>query len=300
MAGKSYTLKMQLYRDDLSLAAEASATVKVAAALSESKTIIPIGDSLTNWKAWLQETMLLSENRVAWAGTRCSGLSYDSAGNSYASGTIHHEGRSGWAAESYLADTQYTFDSRYDGAAGVDGTANPFWDGSQFSLAHYLTTQGKNVPDAVLLFLGTNDLNAGATPAETAARLKTMVDTIRAEYPAVHVFVANTIYRSVQDGYGSTGTDNYTANANAWQYNEDLKIFKLMQAVNAAFQDTANVHILPLAVTNDRDYNFCRNEVAVNPRAEQKMLIPGESVHPTNQGYYQMADVIYSAFCAVL
>ena len=299
-AGNSYALKMQLYDDDAALVAEAGTTVKIVPALTAAKRVIPIGDSLTNWKAWLQETMLLSENRVVWDGTRCSGLSYDSAGGSYAAGTIRHEGRSGWSAASYLADTEYTFDDRYAGAAAVPGTANPFWDGEKFSLAHYLTAQGKSAPDAVLLFLGTNDLNAGASPAETAARLKTMVDTIRGEYPAVQILVANTIYRSRQDGYGSTGTDNYTANAGAWQYDEDRKVFRLMQAVNAALKGLPNVHILPLAVTHDRDYNFGWNEIAVNPRAAQTTRIPVESVHPTAQGYYQMADVIYSFLCGVL
>ena len=29
-------------------------------------------------------------------------------------------------------------------------------------------------------------------------------------------------------------------------------------------------------------------------------LVPEESVHPKGQGYYQMADVFYSAYCGVL
>lgn len=52
-----------------------------------------------------------------------------------------------------------------------------------------------------------------------------------------------------------------------------------------------------LALTHDSEYNFGAVETPVNPRATQKELMPIESVHPQTQGYYQMADVMYSAIC---
>ena len=51
---------------------------------------------------------------------------------------------------------------------------------------------------------------------------------------------------------------------------------------------------------HDTDYNFGNKTVKANPRAAQEVLVPEESVHPQGQGYYQMADVFYSAYCGVL
>lgn len=294
-----YRLELSLWDDDGHLCWNGSTTLCVVPALAQEITSIPIGDSLTNWKAWLQECMLLSDEKITWVGTRASGASKDSEGNDYADGTIRHEGRSGFSAGSYLSNAEYTFDNRYAGVSGVAGTANPFWDGTKFSLTHYLTTQQIAMPSAVQIFLGTNDLADGV---ETAAEnIEALVAAIRSEYTDLPIMLCNTIYRSRQDGYGSVGSDSYTggSGAGSYQYDEDCKVFELMRKINIDLYADANVHIVPLAICHDTDYNFGAVEVSANPRAAQKVHVPVESVHPQVQGYYQMADVIYSAYSYV-
>lgn len=295
-------LVLNLYDDKGNLCWAGRSTIHVVAAGSPAKKILPIGDSLTNWKAWLQETMLLSGQSIEWLGTRYSGLSTDSEGNTYPSGTIHHEGRSGWSAADYLANTQYTFDNRYDGSDQVDGKANPFWDGTKFSLAHYLETQtGVAEPDAVQIFLGTNDLaNKGAAGA--AADIVSLIDAIRDEYADMPILLCNTIFRSNQNGYGSVGEEAYSggSGANAWQYDEDAKVMDLMCALRESLKGYSGITFVPLASIMDREYDFGQVLTNVNPRSSVQIPMPAESVHPQAAGYYQMADEMYSAICANL
>lgn len=286
--------------DDNERCVWAGQTILVFKTATASGTILPIGDSLTNWKKWLPEVMHLSNNAISFIGTRYSGVDYDSENNEYPQGTIHHEGRSGWSAGDYRANATYDLDSRYDGVESVSGASNPFWDGNKFSLSHYLTTQGKSLPSAVQLFLGTNDL--GISIEAAVQNIVGLVSDIREEYATIPIFVCNTIYRSKQDGYGSIGDDGYASSggASTFEYNEDVKVNVLMQKICAALQNMANVYIIPLASTHDTLYNFGSKEIVANPRAIQKVSVPIESVHPQAQGYFQMADEMYSAYCAAL
>lgn len=294
-------LDLYLYDDKKNLCWVGRCVIHIVAASNPEKKIMPIGDSLTNWKAWLQETMLLSENNIEWVGTRYSGASVDSEGNTYASGTIHHEGRSGFSASDYLTNSTYTFDDRYDGVDTVEASANPFWDGTKFSLSHYLSVQtGVNTPDAVQIFLGTNDIRSGIEPATT--NIVAMVESIRTEYPTMKIFICNTIYNANQNGYGSVGSDAYVAQtgANAWQYEQDILVMNLMKSLKTALASFTNVYIIPLATCMDREYDFGQVMTKVNPRSTVEVAMPVERIHPQAPGYYQMADLMYSTYCGVL
>ncbi len=300
-SAKNLNLDLYLYDDEKNVCWCGRCVIHVVAASNPVKKILPIGDSLTNWKAWLQETMLLSTNSITWLGTRYSGQSVDSGGNIYASGTIHHEGRSGWKASDYLSNAIYDFDDRYDGVGTVAGTANPFWDGTKFSLSHYLAVQtGVSTPDAVQIFLGTNDIRFGIEPA--TADIVSMVQSIRTEYPSMPIFVCNTIYNANQNGYGSVGTDAYaqSTGANAWQYEQDCLVMDLMKSLKTALASYTGVYIIPLASCMDREYDFGQVMTKVNPRSNVEVAMPVERIHPQASGYYQMADLMYSFYCGVL
>lgn len=282
-----HTLTLKIYDDDLMVLKTLTTTVRIVAdAISAQKKILPIGDSLTNDKAWLTEVGTLSNGMFGYIGTRGT--------------TIHHEGRSGASAQWYNDDRSYTFDSNYSGSPSVGASSNPFWNGTGFSLQHYLTTQSGYVdtPDAVQLLLGTNGI--ALDPTDNVTHIQSIVDSIRAEYPDMPIFVCNTIYRSTQDGYYSTGADGYAVGQSDFQHSADMKIMNLQNALADALAEYANVHIVPLGVCMDRDYNFGQKEVAVNPRSAVTVKIPNESVHPQKEGYMQMADVMYSSYIAHL
>lgn len=281
------TLNLNIYDDDMHIVWNGTTTVKYHEnTISSEKKVLPIGDSLTNMKPWLSEVETLSNGKIKWIGTRKRTDQPNSC---------PHEGRSGFSASDYNANTSYTFDENYIGASDISGSVNPFWDGSKFSLSHYVDTQGSTVgiPDAVQLLLGTNDI--AYDPSDNVENIKKIVDSIVGEYPSMHVFVCNTIYRSNQNGYYSAGADAY-AGASDWQYSADIKIMNLQNALHESLSGYKNVHIVPLSITMDREHNFGHVEVGVNPRLSSVTeFIPNESVHPQKEGYLQMADVMYSA-----
>lgn len=282
-----HTLTLKIYDDDLTVVKTLASTVKIISGdISQQKKILPIGDSLTNGKAWLSEVGTLSNGMFRYVGTRGT--------------TIRHEGRSGAMAKWYNNNNSYTFDSNYSGSPSVSASSNPFWNGTGFSLQHYLTTQSGYVdtPDAVQLLLGTNGI--ALDPSNNVENIKAIVDSIQAEYPTMPIFVCNTIYRSTQDGYYSTGADGYEVGQSDFQYSADMKIMNLQNALSDALSGYDNVHIVPLSVCMDREYNFGQKEVTVNPRSSITISIPNESVHPQNEGYMQMADVMYSSYVAHL
>lgn len=283
----NHTLTLKIYDDDLNIIDTLTSTVKIVNSdISQQKKILPIGDSLTNNKAWLSEVGTLSSGMIGYIGTRGT--------------TIHHEGRSGATANWYNNDSSYTFDSSYSGSPSVSASSNPFWNGTGFSLQHYLTTQSGYVdtPDAVQILLCTNGI--ALDPSNNVANIKTIVDSIRAEYPDMPIFVCNTIYHSTQDGYYSTDADGYAVGQSDFQYSADMKIMNLQNALAETFTDDENVYIVPLGVCMDREYNFGQKEVSVNPRSSVTIKIPNESVHPQKEGYMQMADVMYSSYIAHL
>lgn len=274
-----YTLTLNLYNDDLELCATLSTVIKIVKNKVRKTKILPIGDSLTNNKPWLAEVIALSEGKIKFLGTR-------------GSLEISHEGRSGFSAYGYIHDTKYTFERNYHGSPSVDSEINPFWDGKKFSLAHYMEVQGEYIggtPSAISIYLGTNGINLD--PTVNSESIKNIVDTILSEYPTVQIFVCNTIYKGPQNGYG---------NAAGFKYEDDMKVFRLMVRLHEIFADYDNVHLIPIALCHDTEYNFGWIETPVNPRAEQTEMLPKEAVHPQKQGYLQMADIIFSTYAAYL
>lgn len=286
-----YLLTLEITDDELNVIYKGSSQVFVVEnKITITKNIIPIGDSLTNLKVWLGEVEKLSDSKIKYIGTR-----------GRTDSQIRHEGRSGWDASIYNTDFNYAFDNNYQGVETVKSSDNPFWDGTKFSLKHYVDTQGAKVgiPDAVQIFLGTNGLSLDNT--ENANNIKTLVDLIRSEYTDMPIFVCNTIYRSNQDGYRSTGSDGYNTSMSGYQFEEDCKIMDLQNRLDNLLKGYSEVYIVPLSVCMDRDNNFGQASVPVNPRLTNVTRnIAVESVHPQESGYLQMADVMYSTYCGVL
>ena len=283
-----YTLSLEVYDDRKNLVWDGKTTLHIVSdAITTAHSICPIGDSLTNIKYWLPEVVNLADGNISFVGTYPCGLD-DASGNRRNCG---HEGRSGFTAKNYVNGDAYT----YGGATETPN--NIFWNGSRFSWTQYKTTSGSN-PDAVQIFLGTNGIAEDNT--ENAGYIKQMVDYIRQDDATIPIFVVNTIYRGTQDGIGvQQSNDGYASQVGVWKYNEDKKVMDLMIKLDKLLNGYSNVHMVNLALSHDSEYNFGAVETAVNPRATQTELMPVESVHPQKQGYFQMADVMFSVMCSV-
>ena len=284
-----YQLTLELYNDDFFCVWSGKSMVHVVKnTLERNYTCCPIGDSLTNGKAWLHEVMRLTNFRMNYVGSR-PGSMRDNEGVVHEFG---HEGRSGFSALGYLTGSPYTFNAPYE------PEHNNFWDGERFNWNYYKTTYGVD-PDCVQIFLGTNNLKVDNT--ETAGHIQQLVDLIRQDDADIPIFVVNTIYRGTQDAVGAQNSDTgMAAGVGSYKYYEDRRIMDLMVKLDALLDGYENVHMINLAVSHDSEYNFGAVEEPVNPRASQTQLVPVEAVHPQQQGYFQMADVMFSVFCGVL
>lgn len=274
----NYPLSLTIYDDALNPLFAKTVTLKIVSALSVSKSICPIGDSLTNGKHWLNEVRTLSDNNITFVGTR---------GNTEG---LKHEGRSGWSSTSYLGATAYSYESE-----GV----HPFWDSTNacFSWSHYKTTTGLS-PNAVQIFLGTNDFAGNVSPETFTANIKQMVDSIRATDASLPIFIVLTICWGNQNGIGAqTSSDGFASQQGRFKYDLDLKTINGVKALYEGLKDYSGLYFVPLTECHDSEYNFGAVETLVNPRATQKEFMPTEAVHPQKQGYEQMADVMYSVYC---
>ena len=271
----TYPLTLTIYDNNMNAVFTDTSTVKVVSnVIATPKTILPIGDSLTNAKPWLGELRTLSGNQYTLVGTR-------------GTAPLKHEGRSGFSAGSYLAATAYTFESE-----GV----HPFWDGTRFNWAYYKTQTGIT-PDAVEIFLGTNGM--ALDPTVNANNIKQIVDYIRQDDATIPIHLVYTLYRGNQDGIGAqTSVEGYSVNQGAWKLQEDRKVFNLMVRLNELLNAYTNLYFIPVSLAHDSEFNFGATSTPVNPRASQTELLPTEATHPQNQGYYQIADITFSVMAA--
>ena len=298
----THTLTLNIIDDNMDIVWSKSIELRIVRDTAPVVPILPIGDSLTNAKAWLSELIYLSSGNISFVGTRTEG----SPGIADSSGVrriMRQEGRSGASAKWYLENRAYTYDNKYVGNPDVDYTQNPFYSVAlgRFSYSHYLETQGSYIggtPKAIVLFLGTNGI--AVDPTENANAIKGIVDNIRKDNATIPIFVVNTIYRGNQNGIGvQVNNDGYASFAGAYKYEEDKKVFNLMARLQELLSGYTGVALVPVALAHDSEYNFGSVETPVNPRAKQVEYLPLESVHPQEQGFFQMADVIYSAICGM-
>ena len=279
------TLCLVIYDDYLNVRYAKEATLKIVSnTISTNHAIVPLGDSLTNGKNWLAEVETLSADKIAYVGT----YDFSVKDSSDIQKTGSHDGRSGAEPIDYLTSASFS--------KGGITYSNSWWDGSRFSLNAFKTNTGKN-PDCIQIWLGTN----GIQNPKQASYIKQLVDNIRMDNTTIPIIVCDTIFRGNQNGIGNQGgVDGYSVSGDSFKYNEDCRVIALKKNLHNLLEDYSNVFLVDLGISHDSEYNFETSEVPVNPRALQKEVQQVESVHPTSQGYFQIADILFSAYCAIL
>lgn len=268
-----YPLTFEIYDAGLVRLCIKEATLHIVKnTLGQNYNILPIGDSLTNNKPWEPEVMRLSCGRISFVGTRGPYCAPDSQGDMR---RCCHEGRSGVSARWYTCDNRYTFETRYVGNPEIEEAGNPFFN-----------------PETNGISLDNED---------NADCIKILIDSLRADMPEMPIYVVNTLYRGNQNGIGiQQNSDGYASQAGLFQYQEDKKVMNLQIKLSEMLRGYERLYFIPVAATHDSEFNFGAKEVPVNPRAVQKEYLPVESVHPQAQGYYQMADCVWSVLAGTL
>lgn len=196
----NYALTISIYDNNGNKLKEATSTIHIVSnTIAEEIKVLPIGDSLTNNKAWLDELKVLSSSKITTVGTR-------------GSISVPHEGRSGATVSNYTTESGEeisTFDGNYVGygmdadefsesvnynkgdivkiahkypymqgwkwwvftenhtAGNFDPSkaycisgGNPFYDWETKSWSFTKYKQRNNInPDVIMIYLGTNGIN---------------------------------------------------------------------------------------------------------------------------------------------
>lgn len=274
-----YMLSLHVYNLQMEEVTSATATVHVIpnAFLREdigTLEVVTIGDSLSAGTDWYSYTRTLSQGKVSYLGTL--GAEED----------LMHEGRAGITAGDYLAGTYY-------GQPTDSPFINP--ETGEFDWAYYTQTNDIQ-PDVVQVFLGTNGLEMD--PTGNADAIFGIVDKIREADAQIPILLIEPIYPANQNGMArQQNITGYEGLHGMWAFSRERMVFNLLKELDARAASYENLTVVPAGVMFDRDYGFNQDLVLENPHSEIMEVMPQEGIHPSEGGYDQIGDSIYSALC---
>ncbi len=273
-----YPLNVAVYDKEGTLLAKKESVLKIVEAKQWQFSILAIGDSLSANGALYTRMQEHLGNQLICNGTR----GYEG---------FLTEARLGFSAEDYLTETGYALEEGEE--------VHKFWnlETERFDWNYYKTSTGFH-PDVILLHLGTNGLLSGD---ENAANICKIVELIRQDDKAIPIYVVNTIYQSDQNGIGSMKLNNGDLMfPGQYKQERDLANFKLRAYLADELADEKKVYLVPAAISVDSENVFQTEERPVNPYSEITESVAVDAVHPAAEGYYQIADTIYSTMCGTM
>ncbi|MEQ7202363.1 BppU family phage baseplate upper protein [Lactococcus lactis] len=168
-------------------------------------------------------------------------------------------------------------------------------NGGVFDFENYMTTQGYDGVDYVGIHLGINDMyqwqnDAGANGQITAtlARFEAMVASIHAYNPAIKIGFLITIPPAKTEEAFSSDTG-----MTRWRYKRNVLLLAAKIIEQFKGREGSNIYLVPFNCNLDTLNNFGSDSVAVNSRNTTFVTRQNNALHPTNNGYAQMADTVY-------
>jgi len=223
-------------------------------------------------------TFTVSETNItAGSGTiRCTAV----AGAPTASGTL--------TKAAGIGDNTVAF------SAVTTESGNPFWNGSGLDFNNYVNLYMGGSVDVVYFLLSWNGLTPNRTDfASLITTAKILIDHIHTVKPAVKIKIMGLQLPSLNGGMG------YAYGANGG-YADVFGMVKTVLNLNKAYQDWANepayssfVEFVNVASQFDSENNMPEADKAVNSRSVKTEKVGTNGVHPSTEGYYQIADVVY-------
>lgn len=183
-------------------------------------------------------------------------------------------------------------------------SANPLWDSSanKMTFIPYANKYANGNIDIVYTLLSWNGQTPGKEDfSDVTAKIKIFADTLHTEFPNAKLKIMGIQVPSVNGGMGA----NYGATGTSYSDGYGMVVTALNQ--NKAYQDFANsegykdfVEFVNVSAEFDTEYNMPYSEVNVNTRSTTKEKRGTNGVHPSNEGYMQIADVVYRNMMANL
>lgn len=217
-------------------------------------SILAIGDSTiasANMLANIADNFTESGKTAAFIGTR-------------GTAPYKNEGRGGWSAKNYCTE------------ASVNGVTNPFYNtGSQeFDFGYYMTQQGYNSVDFVIIQLGINDLytidfiDSDDVIIETAGYITEIIDSILDYNSAQKILL------------------NLPTALNADQTKHKHRMLDLLRNMFVRYNEYIQTKVYDYSFQNVR-CSYCH--LILDPTSDIT-----DDVHPNADGYKKMADEVTS------
>ena len=231
-----------------------------------TKKVLFIGDSMTAAGVYASEIVNLFSRdvmNVELLGTR-------------GSGSAKHEGRSGWRAYEYV-----------NNASGVYGdiVANAFFNSetSKFDFSYYMQQQGYTNVDYVFINLGTNDISRDNynTPDEIVTYFDYMINSIKSYNPNIKIGIWLMPMPCQMENRQRTVKDKFLGLTK-----------KLIEHYDN--REDENLFLVPIYLNVDPLNDFNTTTIQISNRNPKTMTICTDNIHPSNYGYYKIADVLFA------
>ena len=163
----------------------------------------------------------------------------------------------------------------------------------EVSLKKYCEKYGFEGIDIVYILLGANGLIGNEKPIpkfceDVAKKAKTFIDIINRDCPKAQIRLMTMPVPSVNGGTGAS----YGAKL---PYCDDYGLAVYTMELNIAYEKLSNGYVKTVNIPGqfDSEYNYPCVEKPVNARSTKTEIVGTNGLHPTVDGYMQIADAVY-------
>ena len=263
----TYNITINMRKDNTDNILSKTLQVQILADNIPSIKAIFIGDSFIDGGKIQAELVNMMNSSLTLYGTRTFNTT-DSAGNTRSG---NDEGRAGWSLTDYCTKATYR------------DMTNAFWDGAKFDFSYYIT-QNPTFSDVTDVFIlsGPNDVNS----SNFIYYYQKIMESIKGYNNNIRIHVMMPL-TCVCLGYAWGVRSNNGA--------EEFRYSMMQHGQNILkfMSNMENVFIIPTHVNFDKFYDFPITQVNVNDRTPIQVDVNNDNVHPSEYGYFCMADMVY-------
>lgn len=180
----------------------------------------------------------------------------------------------------------------------------PFWnyDTDSFDIISYVNNYCGGHLEILCVQLGINSI-IGANPFTTDfeagvfAEAKNFIDLVHSQLPNTKIFIATLPLPSQNGGLGSNypaGNASGSYLTTSWNY----KVHKVNELYRSLSEDenyNTFVSVIDVCSEMDSDNNYPYSNRQLNTRSTKTEQVGNNGVHPSNDGYWQIADTWFRA-----
>lgn len=212
---------------------------------------------------------------------------------------IKNSGSGTPSASGTLTKVSGTGDATFSYSGYAAANESPLSDGTRLNIQNYISVNSLATPDVMIVQLGVNDsfgtLLTQRGVDDIANNARKLVDALvdaTYGYPSAKIIIS-------LPPFGAAGNNAFGYNYNA-AYSPEVYKFNLRRlwtALVAIFANgnySANVRVAASGLWVDRTNGYPTTTRAISARVATTETINSNGVHPTDSGYQQIADAIYS------